>query len=74
MKNINRMFLHYPVGVLTASLIYVSAPLGVLFGIGFLAYEITQGSDPHKDIEGWLWGLCWTGLLWIIFHFMGLVV
>lgn len=63
---VNTTVLHFPVGLVTVALIYASPSMGVLFGAGFVAYEITQGGNPHLDIKGWLWGLGAAGLLWFI--------
>ena len=63
---VNTTVLHFPVGLVTVALIYVNTGLGVLFGAGFVAYEITQGGNPHLDIKGWLWGVGAAGLLWFI--------
>ena len=60
------VWLHVPVGILNAAILYFSPPFGVLFGAGFVAYEITQGGKPHLDIKGWLWGLGGAGLVWFI--------
>lgn len=67
--------MHVPVGVLNAFL-FISYPMpSMLFGIGFLTYEISQcwriSDNAFKDIIGWLWGfgagliimVIW-GLLW----------
>ena len=63
---LNRLALHFPVGLVTVALIYANIGLGVLFGAGFIAYEITQGGDPHLDIKGFLWGLGTAGVLLLI--------
>lgn len=63
---VNRTALHFPVGLVTVGLIYADVGLGVLFGAGFMVYEVTQGGDPHLDIKGFLWGLGAAGILWLI--------
>ena len=63
---VNRTLLHFPIGLVTVALIYANIGLGVLFGSGFIIYEITQGEDPHLDIKGFLWGLGTTGVLLLI--------
>lgn len=63
---LNRTYLHAPIGLVTVALIYANTGLGVLFGAGFVAYEITQGGDPHLDIKGWLWGVGIAGVVWLI--------
>lgn len=62
----NTTFLHIPVGLVTVALIYANTWLGFLFGAGFVAYEITQGGQPHRDIKGWLWGVVAGGAIWLI--------
>ena len=61
-----RLLSHVPVGWVNVALFLANPLLGVLFGAGFLSYEITQGSQPHKDIKGWLWGLGIGGAAWLI--------
>lgn len=63
---VNRTALHFPIGVVTVALIHASTGLGVLFGAGFVVYEVTQGGDPHLDIKGFLWGLGTAGVIWFI--------
>ena len=60
--------MHFPIGLVTVALIYASTGLGVLFGAGFVVYEVTQGGDPHLDIKGFLWGLGTAGVLLLIFQ------
>jgi len=52
-----RGWLHFPCGVVNAALFVVNPYLALLFGAGFLVYELSQGGKPWKDIQGWLWGL-----------------
>lgn len=73
-----RLVLHMPVGWLTVALLagamLCGRPAGslglialaVLLAVGFLVYEVTQGSQPHKDIRGWLWGLAQGGIAWLV--------
>lgn len=71
---LNRLFLHIPVGLVTVALIYANTGLGVLFGAGFIAYEIMQEKreprpwrgESHLDIKGWLWGVVIAGVVWLI--------
>jgi len=63
---VNRTVLHAPIGLVTVALIYANTGLGVLFGAGFIAYEITQGGDPHLDIKSFLWGVGIAGVVWLI--------
>lgn len=60
-NNLYRAILHFPAGVLAAALITIVAPLGLLFGVTFLTYEISQdwrkGDNAFKDILGFAWGI-----------------
>ena len=60
-----------PIGLLTAAFFSVDTAFAVLFGVGFLAYEITQGGNPHRDIHGYLWGLGIGGIAWRILLILG---
>lgn len=51
------LMVHIPVGMANVAIAWFSPAVAVIFGGGFLAYEITQGSQPHLDIKGWLWGI-----------------
>lgn len=59
-----RAWIHLPVGLLNVVLLWANPPLGILFGVSFLAYEVTQGSKAHLDIVGWTWGLGAGGIVW----------
>ena len=61
-----RLFQHIPVGVVNVAVAYVSPVTALLFGAAFLVYEVTQGSNPHKDIRGYCWGLGIGGIAWLI--------
>lgn len=63
---VNRTYLHTPIGLVTVALIYANTGLGVLFGAGFIAYEITQGGQSHRDIKSFLWGVGIAGVVWLI--------
>ena len=60
------VWLHVPVGILNAAMLYFSPPAGVLFGAGFVAYEITpRAASPtsiSRDGCGASVGPAWCGL------------
>ncbi len=68
-----RLVIHIPVGLLTVILVWANAWLGALFGIGFLAYEFTQGGEPYRDIKGWLWGTGIAGAIYSILKVVGIL-
>ena len=39
------------------SLIMPLIALGVIFGVAFIVYEVTQGGDIHLDTAGYSWGI-----------------
>ncbi len=61
-----RLVQHVPVGAFNIAIAYVSPLAALLFGAAFLVYEVTQGSQPHKDIRGYCWGLGIGGAVWLI--------
>jgi len=66
-----RIALHIPVGIATALLVLSHWAVAIIFGAGFLAYELSEENvitdDAYKDIRGWLWGLFIGGIiLWLI--------
>jgi len=66
-----RLLIHIPVGIITGAFTWLNPAAGLLFGAGFIAYEVTQGGDPHRDIKGWLWGLGVAGAWWFFFAVIG---
>ena len=58
---IYRLFLHVPVGIITSFLFLVNPSLTIIFGIGFLVYELDQDwrieDSAYADIYGWLVGI-----------------
>jgi len=73
-KDLRRVLLHVPLGILTAFLTYTHWALGLIFTISFLAYE--HNEDLHtkdqmwKDLKGYLWGLALGGLGLFIFRML----
>lgn len=68
-----RRFIHVPVGLFNVALIWASIPLGLLFGAGFVVYEVTQGNEPYIDIKSWLWGLGIGGGVWFVLKLAGVI-
>jgi len=69
--DLDNVLLHIPVGAVNALLCLVSGELCVIFGAGFLAYEIVQRKvtkdKAYTDIQGWLWGIALAGIIiWFI--------
>lgn len=59
-----RFWLHFPVGVFGAGVLWINATAGAVFCLSFLAYEIIQdwSATPaegrsYKDIIGYCFGL-----------------
>ena len=68
-----RLVQHIPVGVINIAFAYVSPVAALLFGAAFLVYEVTQGSNPHKDIRGYCWGLGIGGAVWFALSVMEVI-
>ncbi|MBA7627925.1 hypothetical protein ES703_35394 [subsurface metagenome] len=62
------LLVHIPVGLANVAFAWFSPAVAVIFGGGFLAYEVTQGSKPHLDIKGWLWGIALGMVGFIIYR------
>jgi len=65
--DLDNVLLHIPVGVGNVFLCMHNENIALLFGIGFLAYEIMQRvvekkDKAYPDIQGWLWGIMLTGI------------
>ena len=66
--DLENVLLHIPVGAVNVFVAVYSGWVALLFGAGFLAYEVLQRVVERKDkaypdIQGWLWGI---GILSII--------
>ena len=65
-------WIHAPVGLATVAICAVNAPLGILFGTGFLFYELLQeylsptSGNSHEDVQGWLYGIAIGTTIWFI--------
>jgi len=71
--DLDNVALHIPVGVINALLCLVSGWLALIFGLGFLTYEVVQlfkgnipGDKAYPDIQGWLWGIALAGITILI--------
>lgn len=58
---ISRALIHIPVGMLNVFLFLLIPELGIIFGIGFMVYEVMQdwriADRSYFDVRGWLIGL-----------------
>jgi len=65
--DLNNVLLHIPVGIITVLIGIFSGWIGLVFGLGFITYELSERKilqdKAYPDIQGWLWGI---GLLSII--------
>jgi len=71
--DLDNVVLHIPVGVINTLLCLVSGWIALVFGLGFITYEVVQlvkGKIPedkaYPDIQGWLWGIALTGIIILI--------
>ena len=68
--DLNNVLLHMPVGVATVLLCLVSGWLGLIFGLGFIIYELSERKiledKAYPDIQGWMWGIALTGIIVLI--------
>jgi len=73
-KDLRRVLLHIPLGLVTCFLFHINWALGLAFTVSFLAYE--HNEDLHtkdqmwKDLKGYLWGLALGGLGLFIFRML----
>ena len=66
-KELRRVLLHIPLGLLTVLFGCVGWWLAVIFAAGFLVYEVDEdmhlSNGAFKDIKGFCWGLGVGGLI-----------
>lgn len=59
--HLDGVLLHIPVGIITVILTYVSGWLAVIFGVGYLTYQLSEqkqiSDECFPDIQGWLYGI-----------------
>ena len=72
--DLNNVLLHIPVGFINVAIGLFSGWIGLLFGLGFIVYQLSERKilqdKAYPDIQGWLWGI---GILGIILLFVELV-
>ena len=67
---LGRMLLHFPIGLATVFIIFVNPVLALIFGIGFLSYEIIEEirikDKGWYDIAGFLWGILIGSIIYVL--------
>jgi len=69
---LKRILQHIPVGVGNIGVFLFNPYAGILFGVGYLTYQLTQAihyrfkDKAWQDIAGWLWGLAIAGIIWVL--------
>ena len=62
-----RILKHVPVGMVCSLLVLAHPVISVMFGAGFLVYEVSENRDIHDlaypDIAGFLWGVAIAGVV-----------
>jgi hypothetical protein len=60
-STVPNIVLHISVGLITVIIYLFSSGLGILFGVGFLVFEVWTSKVAHDkgypEIQGWLWGI-----------------
>lgn len=76
--DLDNVVLHIPVGVINTLLCLFSGWIALVFGLGFIVYEVVQlvkgkitGDKAYPDIQGWLWGIALTGVTILIIGAVG---
>jgi cytochrome b561 len=69
---------HIPHGVFTVlAAIYIHWLIALLFGAGFIIFELQQGKDygdkPSDDLAGWLLGMVLAGVAYMVAHLGGFI-
>ena len=58
---LNGVLIHIPVGIFTVYISYLSGWLGLIFGLGYIVYELNEQkiiSDKcYPELQGWLYGI-----------------
>jgi len=74
MRPFLRALIHFPVGLFNAFLLWFNTPLGIIFSIGFIAYEIIEDwriyDRSYLDLYGWLFGLGIGGVIWFLIDYL----
>ena len=75
-RELGRVLLHLPLGLLTCLLGYVAWWLALIFAGGFIIYELDEDfhirNGAFADIKGFLWGCGASGFVWAILILCGL--
>ncbi len=70
-----RFWMHFPVGIICAWLVYQSPPLGIIASVGFMFYEVLEDwrikDLSFKDMLGFLWGFIATATILQILKLIG---
>lgn len=70
-----RFFMHFPVGVICAWLVFQIPAIGIIASIGFMFYEVLEDwrikDLSFKDMLGFLWGFIFTSLALVIMNLGG---
>jgi len=65
-----RVLIHIPVGLANAFIAFVSGWLGLVFGVGFIAYELWEGlrvtDRAWIDLKGYLVGIGIGAVAWAV--------
>jgi len=73
--DVGNVLLHMPVGLIAGAAALVSGWICLIFGLGFLAYELREAKiiedKAYPDIQGFLWGL---GIFVVLYLVWGVFV
>ena len=63
---VGNVLLHIPVGVITIGLAFLSPVVALIFGLGFICYELSEekkiNDTAFQDIKGFLFGMGILGI------------
>lgn len=59
--DLDNVLIHIPLGILNVGLALLSGWVALIFGYGFVRYELNEQralqDKAYQDIKGWLWGM-----------------